>query len=99
MKAVIWTAHDGRKHRSLLPDAAPDHTAPQGVPQDPPPFLDAWEAMGKNLWNELVEAGIIDWASHQNNPAELNHAVRRTVLLPLLNYLKAETRNRPAQKE
>lgn len=98
MKTVTWTDANQRKHRSLLPEQVPDSHAPQGIPQDPPPFMELldWEGMGRNLWNMLVEAGIYDWQTHQANPQLMSQFVRQAITIPLINLYKAETRNRPA---
>lgn len=95
MKTVIWTDESGKKHRSLLPDLTPEREAPSGLPQDPPPFMALldWEGMGITLWNLLVENGITDYQAHQRNQNLLNAAIKQAIQNPLVNLLKAETRN------
>lgn len=98
MKTVIWTDAQGLKHRSAIPDTASERTAPQGLPQDPPPMFELldWQGMGKTLWNLLIDYGIVDWQTHSANQHLLSAAIRQAIQNPLINLLKAETRNRPA---
>ena len=96
MKSVIYQDAYGLKHRRLLPEHLPDSAVETGIPLDPPPFLEMldWEGMGRSVWNEMVEHGLVDWESHQSSPALLPAIIKSQVMNPIINLLKAETRNR-----
>jgi len=65
MKRVEWVDEQGKKHASLVQD---DILQPvdEGVPLEPPDVerLD-WEAIKRDLHNELFHRGLIDWTSVQ----------------------------------
>lgn len=75
-KLVIWTDADGYKHRSFLRDSDPDHIAPAGIPDDPPPLdrLD-WEAIKRDLHNLLLDRGLINWQDVQDSGNGVSSAV------------------------
>lgn len=66
MKLVKYTDARGYNYLSLIRDGDPDEAAPQGILQGPPPLdeLD-WEAVKRDLHNQLTEMGLFSWKDLQ----------------------------------
>ena len=93
MKTVKWI-DNGWQRQSLLRDNDLDSDAPDGIPQGPPDIntLD-WDAIKRDLHNELMARGLFDW----NDVERLQNAlgtVATAVLRPYLLSLFGQTRRR-----
>lgn len=59
MKTVIWTDKKGVRHRSFLQDDMSKHRPQDGYKADPPNVFELdWNAMARNLHNQLVDRKI-----------------------------------------
>jgi len=87
MRVVIWQDETGLLHRSWVRDQDPDAFARSGVPADPPDVtaLD-WDAIARELHNELVRRHLVTWADVQAQQQGLTGAVL-AVLKPKLVQL------------
>lgn len=93
MKTVEWTDAKGYKHKSKLRDSDPETMAMKGIPCDPPDLdmLD-WNALKKELHNNLVELDITSWDSVAKTNG-IATAIQRTFKRPLVNLYKRELRD------
>lgn len=90
MRAVLWEDEDGYKHRSLVRDDDPDSIAPEGILQDPPNVqaLD-WDAIIKNLHNQLVDRDIFDYQGLINAQNGVTGAILGALKPPVIALYKS----------
>lgn len=96
MKTVSWIDARGYERRSLLPQDEPDELARLGVPQDPPDLdsLD-WDAIKRELHNELVVRGLYTFDDVQKSGQGLTGAVRASLTRHLIAlYRRGRQRSR-----
>lgn len=81
MRLIKWTDEAGYDHLSLVRDGDPDDFAPYGIPVDPPPLdLIDWEAVKRDLHNQLVGREITTWEDVQKNQNGVTNAVRSALV-------------------
>lgn len=77
LRFAMWTDPEGRKWRTAIPDAAPDHEAKRGVPAGPPSL----EPLGLpldievRLHNELVARKIFTYDDARKKRADVANAL------------------------
>ncbi len=76
MKRVIWTDRIGWKRAALLRDDDPETMAESGIPLRPPDLNEVdWEAVKRDVNNQLVEQGIYTWADVQREQNAVTSAI------------------------
>lgn len=80
MRLVEWTDESGLKHLAYIKDNDPESLAPKGLSADPPDIgrLD-WDAIKKEIHNQMVEQRLITWDDVQKKQNALAGIVLGTV--------------------
>jgi hypothetical protein len=81
MKIVTWIDERGWKRLSMVREIDDERDAPEmGVPCGPPDLnLLDWDAIIRDLNNDLVERGLATWRDVQRNQNAVGSAVRRVI--------------------
>lgn len=90
LREVIWKDERGFVRKALVRNGDPDELAPEhGLPRDPPDLdgLD-WEAIKRDLHNELTRRGLYDYQDVQRKQNSVSKAVRTVVTRRLLRLYK-----------
>ena len=76
MRLVQWTDSEGYVRQSFIKDDDPDDMAEKGIRHEPPELdrID-WEAVQRDLHNDLVNRGLISWADVQAQQNTLEPAI------------------------
>ena len=94
MRLIKWTDKDGYHHLSLVRDDDPDEFAPYGIPVDPPPLdLLDWEAVKRDLHNQLVDREITTWDDVVRTQDGVTNAVRSALVRRVVTLYRQEKRN------
>ena len=89
MRQVTYTDQDGYKHVVLIRDTDPESMAPAGVPVGPPDLdLIDWEAVKRDLSNQLVENGILTYRDIQRHNSAVSVCVRACLTSKVVNIYK-----------
>lgn len=96
MKLTRWTDATGYERATLLRDGDGDELREAGLPVGPPDIhkLD-WEALVRDLHNELMRRGLFNWQDVQRSQNGLTAAVRKIIVKPLI----ALYRERPEEDQ
>lgn len=92
MKKVLWTDDNGIKHVSMIRDNDLDENAKMGIPCDPPKeILQLGDEVMKDIWNTLVENGILSYNDVQRSQYGVSSAIQaalknRIIMLYKLHY-------------
>ena len=91
MRLVVWEDKGGYKHRSLVKDGDADTAAHGGIPVDPPDLeLLDWEAVKRDIHNQLVELGVTTWADWQRKQNGLHSIVASPLKRQLIALFRQE---------
>lgn len=89
MRLIKWTDESGYDRLSLVRDSDPDDFAPHGIPVGPPPLdLIDWEAVKRDLHNQLVGREITTWEDVQKNQNGVTNAVRSALVRRVVNLYR-----------
>ena len=76
MKLIEWMDEDGYKRGSLLREGDPEPIREAGLPVSPPDVnLIDWDAVKRDLHNQLYERGIFNWDDVQRAQSGVTGAV------------------------
>jgi hypothetical protein len=90
MKTVVYE-ENGKLHRVILRDDDPEDLANEGIPLDPPSIEDILENAKTTLHNELVQRGLFDVKSLNENNGALSSAVNKCITREIIKkYLREE---------
>jgi hypothetical protein len=89
LKRITWTDEKGYDRAALLPAYLPDSQAEYGIPSEPPntDALD-WDAIKRDLHNQLLDAGLLTWIDVQKNQDKVTTICRRVLAKPVLNLYR-----------
>ena len=77
LREVSYEDKQGRRHRVLLPEDAPDSTAPQGIPVGPPSLeaLDLPREVEIRIHNQLHDRGLFTARDVKTRPQDVMGAL------------------------
>lgn len=89
MKVVIYVDEEGYKRQVLLRDQ--DNDPRLGIPQEPPDInaLD-WEAIKRDLHNQLVDRKLMSWADVQKAQNGISASITAALKRELINLYRVD---------